>query len=200
MEPALVLYEEQPTKNDERTNTHDRCTARECVSHCKNERENWNKHVKLDLDLERPCDVVDDVLAAINDVVQIEEARNQMGKKNVCVLVIEQHQKDKKANHTDKIRGFKASQPSQEILFEANGFFLFQVMRRKRECEDETADNKEELHTMKALQGNSGKDIAFCREGIRLGRFYTKIYDKMEQHNSANGYEPKSIDLRYELP
>ena len=98
----------------------DRAAPHASIGDGKYSRQQGNKNVKLDLNLQRPCHHINRAVAVVDEVVKISDAGQQM-RQNLSAALTRHNKQDSRPNQqTQYVRRLQASKPPQEVLFQVN--------------------------------------------------------------------------------
>jgi hypothetical protein len=156
--------------------------------------EERRQQIELKLDLQGPCDVIDQARLAEHEPVDVEEAGREVGEQLDGGLPFDDHQEGKQDDEIEKIGRLEPREAAKVKSLQARLLRRHEIVPRKRQRDDEPADDKKQVHANAPLMQDSRK-----RGGTGgKSRLHTEEMPEVIEQHACDREEPQSVDLRDE--
>ena len=166
----------------------------------RNSMEQRCENIELHFDFERPGDRVEWVARAVDQIVRISQAGQQMSDSGGSRFSIHDKRHHKKHQHADDVRRFESEEPTFEIRFERDRPAVGQMLLRKRQSENKSADNKKQHDPAAAPVDDVGQQVVRGSRVKSTAAVNVQSTVYMEVKDQRDGDEAQAVNLRDKSP
>ena len=160
-------------------------------------REQRHQQVELDLDLQAPGVVVDRAGLAVDQFVDVAEARQQVGPQVAPRALAEGRHEQEEEQHRDDVGGLEPREPPPGIAPQVDRRRPRQGVPAERQGEHEAADHEEQVDAVGA-ERDQVADRAVDRRagGVAAAGLHGPVALHVQGHDGRDREAPQAVDFR----